>query len=192
MKQKPTRLSYGLFHTLSLLCESSKLRAPAREREGKKRSWNSCKMSSWGAAGSAPLLAELSIHHATYTLLSQSAARVVLCLAHISRGAQLWPRLKKLCGNGKFLGVAAILIGRLVAVKVFAVGHDTPAQKGRLVFQEVPWGNVVYLLHSSYVKARMLFPLPCASAKDFDWYGHRFLDRSSRFLTARLSQRSTS
>lgn len=88
--------------------------------------------------GSAPLLAELSIHHATYTLLSQSAARVVLCLAHISQGAQLWPRLKKLCGNGKFLGVAAILIGRLVAVKVFAVGHDTPAQKGCLVFQQVP------------------------------------------------------
>lgn len=74
-------------------------------------------MSSRGAAetGSAPLLAELSIHQATYTLLSQSAARVVLCLAHILQGAQLWPGLKKLCGNVKFSGVAAILIGRLVA-----------------------------------------------------------------------------
>lgn len=87
MKQKPTRLSYGLFHTLSHLSEPSRLRALGKKKKKKKLKLpQGVQLKRSGETCSSPLLAVLSIHHATYTLLSHSAARVVLCLAHVWRG----------------------------------------------------------------------------------------------------------
>lgn len=80
MKQKPTRLSYGLFHTLSHLSEPSRLRVLEKKKEEEEAETAArCP----AEAQRRDLQQQQSIHHATYTLLSHSAARVVLCLAHV-------------------------------------------------------------------------------------------------------------